>query len=71
VRKRIVIAAAIIAVGVGVAGAIVAFAFADTDKPKTCAEILADPPEGGWTCYGPMPGMGWAGDPEHSVVVHE
>ena len=69
-RKRIAIATAIIAAGAGAAGATVAFTSGDPE-PKSCEELMANPPEGGWTCYGPMPDMGWTGDPEHSLVVHE
>ena len=70
-RKRIAIALAIIAAGAGAAGAVAAFTSSDEPEhaAKTCEEMMADPPEGAWTCYGPMPDMGWAGDPEHSVVV--
>jgi succinate dehydrogenase/fumarate reductase flavoprotein subunit len=58
-RKKLVIAAATIVVGAGAAGAVVAFKAAPEDHAaKTCAEVLADPPDGGWTCYGPMPEVG-------------
>ena len=68
--KNLVIAAATIVVGAGAAGAVVAFKAAPEEHAaKTCAEIMADPTEGGWTCYGPMPNMGQSGDPDTSLVV--
>ncbi|GAA5033025.1 hypothetical protein [Actinopolymorpha pittospori] len=74
-RKRIAIAAATILVGAGVAGTLVAFTTGDPE-PKSCEELLKNPPEGPWTCYGPPPkeyggDYGWTGDPATSVLVHE
>ena len=62
-RKKLVIAAATIVVGAGAAGAVAAFSSPkDGMDVKSCDELLANPPEGGWTCYVPP------GNAEHSYT---
>ncbi|WP_020576810.1 hypothetical protein [Actinopolymorpha alba] len=58
-RKRLALVAVVLA-GLAALGATLAFS-GERHAVKTCAEIMADPPEGGWTC-------GWTGSPEISEV---
>ncbi|GAA4979436.1 hypothetical protein [Actinopolymorpha pittospori] len=59
-RKRILIAAAIIVVGAGAAGATVAFKSGDIPEWLQGCGGVTGTPGGGWTGYCPMP--------EHSII---